>query len=81
VGVIGRTDKSWLPGAPIIVQNKLALPSDFKPGDYDLAIGLFDLTGGKERPVELALKASVRDSGGYYKLATVPVSAAASETK
>ncbi len=69
--------KSWLPGAPIIVTNQLALPSDLKPGDYDLAIALFDLTGGKERPVEFALKASARDPEGYYKLASVLVNAAA----
>jgi hypothetical protein len=69
--------KSWLPGAPIIVTNHLALPADLKSGDYDLAIALFDLTGGKERPVEFALKASVRDPEGYYKLASVPVDEAA----
>jgi hypothetical protein len=65
---VGTAGKSWLPGAPIILRNELALPSDLKPGDYDLAIGLFDTTGGKERPVELALKASARDSEGYYRV-------------
>ena len=65
--------KSWLPGVPVSSRHQLPLPSDLKPGDYDLAIGLFDLTGGKERPVEFALKASVRDPEGYYKLASVVV--------
>ena len=31
---------------------------------------------GKMRPVEFALKESVRDSEGYYRVATVPASAA-----
>jgi hypothetical protein len=69
--------KSWLPGVPVSSRHQLPLPSDLKPGDYDLAIALFDLTGGKERPVEFALKASVRDPEGYYKLASVPVNEAA----
>jgi hypothetical protein len=69
--------KSWLPGVPVSSRYQLPVPSDLKPGDYDLAIGLFDLTGGKERPVEFALKASVRDPGGYYNLTRVTVNAAA----
>jgi len=68
--------KSWLPGALVASRFEITLPSDLKPDDYDLAIGLFALTGGKERPVEFALKASVRDPEGYYKLASVPVDAA-----
>ena len=69
--------KSWLPGAPVSARYQLPLPPDLKPGDYDLAIGLFDLTGTKERPVEFALNASERDSDGYYKLTSVSVNAAA----
>jgi hypothetical protein len=76
VGPLATGCTSWLPGAPIIVTNQLPLPSDLKPGDYDLAIALFDLTGGKERPVEFALKASARDPEGYYKVGSVPVIAA-----
>ena len=68
--------KSWLPGAPVSSRYQLPLPADLKPGSYDLAIGLFDLTDGKERPVEFALKASARDPAGYYRLASVPVIAA-----
>ena len=44
-------------------------------GVHDLAIGLFDLTDGKERPVEFALKASAREPAGYNRLASVPVTA------
>ena len=69
--------KSWLPGAPVSLRYQLPVPSDLKPGEYALAIGLFDLTERKERPVEFALKASVRDPEGYYKLASVPVNEAA----
>jgi hypothetical protein len=78
---IATASKSWLPGAPIIVTSQLVLPADLQPGDYDLAIGLFDMTGSKERPVEFALKASARDAEGYYQLTTVPVSAVASDLK
>ena len=68
--------KSWLPGAPVISRYQLSLPADLKPGSYELAIGLFDFNDGKERPVEFALKASARDPAGYYRLASVPVTAA-----
>jgi len=74
---LGTAGKSWLPGAPIIVCSQLALPADLAPGDYALAVGLFDVTGAKERPVEFALKASARDAEGYYQLACVTVNAAA----
>ena len=70
--------KSWLPGVPVSSRYQLPLPADLKPGAYALAIGLFDLTDGKERPVEFALKASARDSEGYYRLTSVPVTAAPS---
>jgi len=68
--------KSWLPGAPVTSRYQLSLPADLKPGSYELAIGLFDFNDGKERPVEFALKASARDPAGYYRLASVPVTAA-----
>ncbi len=69
--------KSWLPGVPVSLRYQLPLPSDLKPGNYALAIGLFDLTGAKEQPVEFALKASARDPEGYYKLTSVLVTATA----
>jgi hypothetical protein len=69
--------KSWLPGVPVSLRYQLPLPSDLKPGNYALAIGLFDLTGAKERPVEFALKASARDPEGYYNLTSVLVNATA----
>jgi len=68
--------KSWLPGVPVSSRHQLPLPSDLKPGEYDLAIGLFDLTGGKERPVEFALTASIRDAEGYYRLTSALVTTA-----
>ncbi|MHB8897176.1 MAG: DUF4832 domain-containing protein [Thermoguttaceae bacterium] len=68
--------RSWLPGAPVSSRCQLPVPSDLGPGQYDLAIGLFDRTGAKERPVEFALKASVRDPEGYYRLAGIKVNEA-----
>jgi len=73
VGVIGRTDKSWLPGAPIIVTNQLALPADLKPGRYTVSLGLFDGSSGQDRPVDFALQARLRSAEGYYRLAEVEV--------
>jgi hypothetical protein len=69
--------KSWLPGAPVASRFEISLPPDLKPGDYALAIGLFDLHPGKERPLEFALKVSARDAEGYYGLVNVSVLSAA----
>ncbi|HYN03407.1 MAG TPA: DUF4832 domain-containing protein [Vicinamibacteria bacterium] len=73
VGVVGRADRSWLPGAPVTVQNQLALSADLKPGRYTVSLGLIDGSSGRDRPVELALKASARDVEGYYRVAEVEV--------
>ena len=73
VGVVGRTDRSWLSGTPIIVQNQLALPADLKSGRYTVSLGLFDGSSGKDRPVEFALRASLREPEGYYRVAEVEV--------
>jgi hypothetical protein len=75
VHVAGRADKSWRPGKPIVLRLTLPLPAALRPGQYQLAIGLFDAAAPKERPVEFAFKESARDSEGYYHVGTVPVSA------
>lgn len=77
VGVVGRTDRSWLPGAPVVVRDQLTLPADFKSGRYAVSLGLFDSSSGKDRPVELALQATLREPDGYYRVAEVEVSSAA----
>jgi hypothetical protein len=73
VGVLGRSDKSWLPGAPIIVESSPTLPANLKPGRYAVSLGLFDRSSGKERPVEFALQAGIRDNAGFYRVAEVEV--------
>jgi hypothetical protein len=78
VHVAGRAAKSWLPGKPIVLRLELPLPAALEPGQYQLGVGLFDAAAAQERPLELALKESVRDSGGYYRVGTVPVGGAAS---
>ncbi len=70
---VGRADRSWLPGAPIVVRWEATPPADWPPGRFRLALGLFDTGAGRERPVEFALKQSKRDARGYYELAEVEV--------
>lgn len=77
VRIVGRTDKSWLPGAPIAVQDQFAWPAELKPGRYAVSVGLFDRSSGKDRPVELALQATLREPEGYYRVAEVAVAPAA----
>ena len=77
VHVAGTAEKSWLPGKPMVLRLEWPLPAALQPGQYQLAIGLFDAAAGKERPVEFALKASARDPDGYYRVGTVSVSAEA----
>lgn len=72
---IGHADRAWLPGAPIGLSKSFPLPNDLAPGDYAVAIGLFDITAPKERPVELALQAARRDDAGYYRLVSLRVEA------
>jgi hypothetical protein len=76
VRVLAKGCRSWMPGAPVSSRYELALPADLKSGPYGLSIGLFDAASGKDRPVELALKASSRDPQGYYRVATLKVAAA-----
>jgi len=73
VGVVGRSDRSWLPGPSIVVQGQLALPADLRSGRYTVSMGLFDVTSGKDRPVEFALKAETREPDGYYRVATIEI--------
>jgi hypothetical protein len=77
VGVVGQTDKSWLPGAPIVVGEQLTLPADLKSSRYKVSLGLFDSSSGKERAVEWALQAALREPDGYYRVADIEVTSAA----
>lgn len=65
--------KSWLPGRPVSSTYELTLPPDFKTGSYSVSIGLFDVNANRIRPVEFALMDSIRDTEGFYKVATVAV--------
>lgn len=76
VGVVGRTDKSWLPGAPKVVGEQLTLPADLKSGRYTVSLGLFDSSSGKERAVEWALQTALREPDGYYRVAHIEVTPA-----
>lgn len=68
---IGTADRSWMPGKQIHVQSQLILPKDLKPGRHAVSIGLFE----GARPVELALKSSIRDTAGFYQIAEIAVEA------
>jgi hypothetical protein len=76
VRVLATGCKSWLPGAPVVSRYELALPADLKSGSYEVALGLFDANHGQTRAVDFALKASVRDGEGFYRLTELPVTAA-----
>jgi hypothetical protein len=75
VHVAGKAEKSWLPGKPIVLPLELPLPAALQPGQYQLAVGLFDASAAEERPVEFALKETARDPEGYYRVVALPVSA------
>jgi hypothetical protein len=68
--------RAWMPGAPVTTRHELPLPADLKPGEYTLSLGLFDVSEGKVRPVEFALKISARDAEGYYRMAKVQIGVA-----
>jgi len=53
------------------------LPADLKSGRYTVSLGLFDGSSGKDRPVEFALQASLREPEGYYRVAEVEVASTA----
>jgi hypothetical protein len=78
VRVLARGCTSWLPGEPVASRYELALPVDLKAGSYDVALGLFDVNQGVTRAVDFALKSSVRDAEGHYRLARLPVAAPSS---
>jgi hypothetical protein len=73
VHVAGHADRSWLPGKLIVVRTDLPVPAEIQPGEYQLELGLFDTSEAPARPVEFALKASTRDSDGYYRVAKLPI--------
>jgi hypothetical protein len=73
VAALASDCTSWLPGEPVVERHALTLPADLPAGTHDLGIGLFASRQGRERPVELALKAETRDAQGYYRLWRVEV--------
>jgi hypothetical protein len=73
ISTIAQADKTWLPGRPIEVRGQLALPAELPAGEYSFAIGLFDQSPARERPVEFALKAELRDASGYYRVGTMSI--------
>lgn len=73
VGTLGKGCRTWLPGAPAVLQYDLAVPGDLEPGDCAFALGLFDAREGRQRPIEWALKRSARDPDGFYRVATVAI--------
>jgi hypothetical protein len=58
------------------VRHELVLPPGLEAGSYDVSLGLFDVSQGKPRAVEFALRASARDADGYYTLTKMAVTAA-----
>ncbi len=75
IRVLAKGCRSWMPGAPVVSRYELHIPDDLAAGQYGLSIGLFDEGQGGTRPVEFALKTAIRDTEGYYRVATIPVTA------
>lgn len=71
VAAVGQSDRSWLPGTPIVVQGRLPLAAALPTDRYAVSLGLFDRSTGKERPVEWAMQAARRDADGYYRVAEI----------
>jgi hypothetical protein len=46
-----RPTSSWQPGEEITDHHGLALPADLPPGEYSLAVGLYDAASGERVPV------------------------------
>jgi hypothetical protein len=46
-----RPTSSWQPGEEITDHHGLALPADLPPGEYRLAVGLYDVATGERLPV------------------------------
>ncbi len=49
-----RSTSSWHPGEEVTDHHGLALPSDLLPGEYSLAVGLYDAATGERLPVDTA---------------------------
>jgi hypothetical protein len=47
-----RLTSSWQPGEEITDHHGLALPADLPPGEYSLAVGLYDAATGERLPVD-----------------------------
>lgn len=73
VRVLTRDCRAWLPGPPVSSRYEFALPADLKSGRYELALGLFDVRPGQQRPVEFGLKTTVRDPDGFYRIASIRI--------
>jgi hypothetical protein len=68
VRVLATGCKSWVPGAQVVSRYEVALPAGLEAGSYEVALGLFDVSQGRTRAVDFALKSSLRDEEGYYQL-------------
>jgi len=67
---------AWLPGRPVVCRGEAQLPAALSAGEYEVSIGLFDRgAAGRERPVEMALRADLRDATGYYRVGRLRVAA------
>ena len=47
-----RPTSSWQPGEEVTDHHGLALPADLPPGEYRLAVGLYDVATGERLPVD-----------------------------
>ena len=67
-------NQNWQPGRIIGESYSINLPEQISSGDYDISIGLFDISPNGETSIELAINNDRRDSLGYYKIGEIIIS-------
>lgn len=69
----GSQRHDWKPGKSTTTRHGWTVPANLPAGRCTIALGLFDVSSGRERPVEFALLERLRDTQGYYSVAEAEV--------
>jgi len=66
-------NRKWMPGEEIWERLKVHIPSDAKPGEYNVAIALFEYNGEKKTAIRLGFKSEFPDKDGFYTIAKIAI--------